>query len=82
MLMTFLSKTMQRTIDSWRTPIRSTATATVNAFFLTDENHKDKTDNELKVEAEKLLEDWKFIFSKTEDREPAVSRCLVIHTID
>ena len=78
----FFSKTMQRTIDSWRTPIRSTAVASVNAFFLTDENHKDKTDEELKVEAGKLLEDWKFIFLKMEDRQPDVSCCLVIHTID
>lgn len=50
----------------------------INAFFLTDKNHRDKSDAELKEEAAKLLENWKFTFSKMEGRPVNVSCCLVM----
>lgn len=69
---------MQRVCDTWRSPQHSSATTAVNAFFVTNENHKTKTDDQLKEEAGELLEDYKFLFSSTDGREPKVSRRLVV----
>lgn len=72
---------MQRFCDSYRSPAHSSATTVTSAYLMTEKSHKTKTDEELKGEANKLLENYRFLFEDTSSKDPRVSHYLIIKCI-